>query len=468
MRLETEALNAAQGGSREALSCFLAIAAEISREPRQGLNKPLADWLPWLIDEGYSPDGIVDFVTSLLDESSSSQDPRFLHVAYEDALAKNLSTSRFLVLLRKDKPSEFRVFGEHLSKKSKEFLEINSSAGGKLTGPAATFIKHNPVISSYVLGLVFSFTVGTAIYLSGRKAKNEGITENTLEKAALQDAIRTTYDNESGILEQKISIKAANDSIQPERVFRNASDHPGDFVYDNTNEILSLQRKLLNKEDFDNFISLAMRDEDSLLLSQMTKEFVLEIKLAGKVWSDKSVLANKALEEKAKTLLRIVDEDPVTIIDPVTKEIKRRPITVKGSEDAYKEYDKALKYANDCTSDLRQSLENAYENYIASADHEKLKVAALAYEEYSIDANFRNDIDQNILKVEGAEFDVVMSEIENNEMEFTKEVVSSMFTDLEESADKELANLVQAMQEILKEDEDAIIAKEDNIASKIV
>lgn len=468
MPLETEAFNAAQGGSREALSCFLAIAAEISREPRQGLNKPLADWLPWLVEEGYSPDGLEDFVTSLLDESSSSQDPRFLHVAYEDALANNLSTSRFLVLLRNNKPSEFRVFGERLSKKSKEFLEINSSAGGKLTGPAATFIKHNPIISSYVLGLVFSFTVGTAIYLSGRKAKNEGVTEKTLEKDALQDAILTTYDNESGGVEQKVLNKAGNDSIQPQRVFRNFSDHPGEFVYDNINDINSLQQKLLNKENFDNFISLAMRDADSLLLSDMAKEFVLEIKVAGKAWSQKSLLANKALEQKARTLLRIVDEEPNTIIDPVTKAIISRPITKTGSEDAYKEYDKALKYVEDCNSNQIKSLEVAYEAYIVSADQEKLKALILAQEEYSIDANFRNDIDQNILRDEGAEFDVIMNEIENNEKEFTKEVISSMFTDLDESANEELVQLIQAIQVKLKEDEESIITKEENIVEKIV
>ena len=267
-------MQTAQSQSSDAIISLAAIITELARDPKKGFIRPLAQWQPWLQDEGYNSEGFDHLLSTIVPQDNQAHNFDVVCSAFYEAKNAEQSTFKFLLSLKHQYPDLFRLCFAELSTQLIALENINSMGGGKLTGPAATFIKKHPVVSTEMLagGLATAWLL-TELSLThfGKQSIRAGIEES---------AINNVVDNSESSAVSNLAARASESGVPTDVILGNFEAHPEDFLSSNFPDLDKLKGHMLTKENADKFVALAIKGEEGALLSDEEYELLREVNAA--------------------------------------------------------------------------------------------------------------------------------------------------------------------------------------------
>jgi hypothetical protein len=448
-----------QSESLEAISSMAAVFSEVSNDPKKALSKPIGEWLPWLQEEGYSSEGFDRLLMSIVHQDNQAQDFELLSSTYWEGKNTNQSTLRFLLTLRNQYPDLFRhCFGE-LTKYLTLLEDTNALAGGKLTGPTATFIKKHPVVSTELLALGLT----TTWLLIEVKLTHDG--EQSLRASIEKNAISTTVDDTESSAIQGLSNRTGDDSLDPELILDNLDNHPRAFIDNEAAKVDWQRSQLLTPVNADKFVKLAMKDEAEEFLSEEEKLLLEEVKAGRSLWDwadnadNKGQIASylKQRNEAAEYIQNNINEEDVELVKQyIVDPLDRTKITWNQFYKLKREYswlDLQIYSieSSEKTADLlkNQAFRAAYQHYVDNGSYEKLNKALATL----VNSDMKNNtviktryhqsegyLDGLIEEDEG----LVVQDILKDTLEESKALVESFASDASDDLIEYLTRIVQA------------------------
>jgi len=339
-----------QSESLEALNSMAAVFGEVSRDPQGALTRPIGQWQPWLEEEGYSSEGFDRLFLSITPQEHQSQNIDILNSVYCQAKEENQTTLDFMLTLNHQRPDLLSRCLAELTKHLASLEDTKSFAGGKLTGPAATFIKKHPYHS-----VELAFGGAALIWLTVEKILE--LKEKPV-KAVETNAIKTTVDDTDAQQVLRLSNKVENGNLDPELIEANIEHHPVQFIEDESVKVDKLKGELLTPENIDKFVTTAMKDEAGALISDEERLLLKEVKYAraGKEWFNNNKLAtlhwNLALNQVRNNTQKLLQNK-----DKLSKMINETPYSgqLKLTPEQLKEVDKETR---ETIAELTNSLES--------------------------------------------------------------------------------------------------------------
>ena len=377
------AIHSDQSQTLGAINSLAAVITEISKDPKTAFKRPIGQWLPWLQEEGYNCDGLDLIFLSIVPQDRQTQDLDILTTVYNEASSTGKSTLYFLFKLRNQQPDLFRHCFAELSKQLISLESINATAGGKLTGPAATFIKKHPAYSTAILagGLL------TGWLLIERRLTDNA--ETSLKAAIAKNAIQATVDASLSTSMSNMANDVRAADLDPAVMIENVERHPVEFIDNAEGNVDDLKGKLLTTENIDKFVKVAMKDEAGQFITAEEKELLKEVKDVRNVWEyvdDGDNIGRieywmQQRQESLDELYTLVKDDDLELINRyITDEPKvntsfnwNHYFRIKREYDGLDRVISRIEYNNKTIEALKkQAFKAAYEKYVESGTPDSL------------------------------------------------------------------------------------------------